>query len=660
MFAAGALTIAFLAALLARPPEALRSVQAVGFDTLQGFAPRTGEPVAAAVVIGERSLAAFGPWPWPRGQLAQLVEAVADAAPRSIALAVLLDIPAGPPEGGAATAAGDAALARAIERAPTALATAVSPWRRADGSDEPPAVPGLAVEGDAVRPRMALSFDGLRRGQPRFVRAAAAEGAVSLPADRDMILRAMGLGFMVDDAIHPGLPLAALTAAGTEVSVVSRNGVVRGLRLRASSGHDRMIRTDPEARALLDFGRRQAIPTIEAADLLRGGPWTEQAAAALTGRVVVVGVDAPGVSTLWRAADRGLIGGPQALALTVDALANGLTMWRPPTAAAVEVGLMTALGLGIALIWAAARPGWAVALTIAATAAWPAAAAAARMGAGLVIDPFLPPAALLAASAAAAATHALHANRARAALIAALQARTARAERAERSRSAFLAEMTHDLRTPINAIHGAAWAISARARGGDLAGVLQGVHEIEALSGHLRALVGRAVRAAELDSPDPPLELTDIDLRDLLLDARRLAIAASQAAEDMIDLRVAATGVTARADRVYMLEAAMALMTRALTVAGADGPIVARDGLTPDGRAFIEIADEGPPPDQAIRAWAAAPYVRVEALAAARDGAGLALFVAKGVAARHGGTLELAPRGGRGVAIRITLDEARS
>ncbi|MFN3613186.1 MAG: hypothetical protein ACK4WC_01315 [Rubrimonas sp.] len=66
----------------------------------------------------------------------------------------------------------------------------------------------------------------------------------------------------------------------------------------------------------------------------------------------------------------------------------------------------------------------------------------------------------------------------------------------------------------------------------------------------------------------------------------------------------------------------MARATRPPTVAAAGGPIIARDGLTPDGRPPFQFADEGSPPDERMIAATAGPHLRAEVLAAARDGPG--------------------------------------
>src|SRR5512133_595467 len=62
------------------------------FDQLLPLLPQP--PIAGAGVvivdIDRAALAKFGPWPWPRARLAQLVDAVASAKPVAIGLDILL------------------------------------------------------------------------------------------------------------------------------------------------------------------------------------------------------------------------------------------------------------------------------------------------------------------------------------------------------------------------------------------------------------------------------------------------------------------------------------------------------------------------------------------------------------------------------------------
>jgi signal transduction histidine kinase len=287
------------------------------------------------------------------------------------------------------------------------------------------------------------------------------------------------------------------------------------------------------------------------------------------------------------------------------------------------------------------------------------AATAAAYAGGLPLDPLSP---IIAAHVVlvVGSTARLHALERRHREIAeALAVRTDEAERAERARSAFLVEMTHDFRTPINAIHGAAWAISQRARGGDLAGVLEHVHAIEALSGQMRTLVRRAVFAAELDAPDPPLHEERVELGALLREAAGLARLAAPELHEDADIRIEQADVAIWADRVYMREAAISLISNAVAYGAANGPVTCCDGVTEAGEPFLEVHDHGGGlSDDFLEANAAPLHER--AFQKVSSGAyGLGLFAARAVAERHGGKLVLKHATPGVLAARIVLPPER-
>src|ERR1700682_5543205 len=69
----------------------------------------TGPSPITVVVIDDASLAQEGRWPWPRGQLARLINAISASGPKAIGLDILLSEPSDTSD--------DALLARALRHA---------------------------------------------------------------------------------------------------------------------------------------------------------------------------------------------------------------------------------------------------------------------------------------------------------------------------------------------------------------------------------------------------------------------------------------------------------------------------------------------------------------------------------------------------------------
>src|SRR5215211_7496567 len=94
---AGALAAAVLAgAALLIAPGAADEVREAATDVLMRLVPRP-EPFPApvvAVAVGEEDLAEFGPWPWPRRQMATLVTRATEAGAAAVGLDIAFVEPA--------------------------------------------------------------------------------------------------------------------------------------------------------------------------------------------------------------------------------------------------------------------------------------------------------------------------------------------------------------------------------------------------------------------------------------------------------------------------------------------------------------------------------------------------------------------------------------
>jgi adenylate cyclase len=87
----GALPFAVLAAMLALrawDPLPLQQLRWLAFDQYQRLAPREYDPGTPVKIvdIDDESLARIGQWPWPRTQLAKLLERLTQSGAAAIAL----------------------------------------------------------------------------------------------------------------------------------------------------------------------------------------------------------------------------------------------------------------------------------------------------------------------------------------------------------------------------------------------------------------------------------------------------------------------------------------------------------------------------------------------------------------------------------------------
>jgi adenylate cyclase len=87
----GLLTLGVLTALIGFDPIWNTRLQSFWFDAFQRYVPRKVETTPAMVVeIDEKSLAAYGQWPWPRTLLAELIRDIEQYQPLAIGVDILM------------------------------------------------------------------------------------------------------------------------------------------------------------------------------------------------------------------------------------------------------------------------------------------------------------------------------------------------------------------------------------------------------------------------------------------------------------------------------------------------------------------------------------------------------------------------------------------
>lgn len=104
-----ALAAALLVTLLLAA-DAMDTLELPARDVALRLLPKHPATATAVVAIDERSLRENRPWPWPRAELAAIIDRCADAGARAVVLDILLSDPR----------PGDELLARAMKRLPTA------------------------------------------------------------------------------------------------------------------------------------------------------------------------------------------------------------------------------------------------------------------------------------------------------------------------------------------------------------------------------------------------------------------------------------------------------------------------------------------------------------------------------------------------------------
>lgn len=374
---AGLAAAAAVASLMTLSPTPVRNAR----QSVTGWISQLRSPPAAgrvAVVdIDPVAVAREGPWPWPRATTARLIEAIAAAGPRLLAIDIVL---AGRC---AADDPGNTALVAAIARLPTTLGFVVP------GPDK---VPGRQKAVIAVRQPVNLA--GLWRADdaelpcPDFYAAAQGVGLLSLAGGGSATVTAAPALAVVGTTAMPGLAVDAARIAGDtgimfvsgapDTSLVAPNFTTR----IDTAGEMALHASGPDA---------WAERTVSAATVLEGN------AAALQGKIVILGSSLPQAGALRPTMADPLTPSAQIHADILEGLLSGTIPWRPSAARWVELAV---LAIGTLAAVAAAlrlRPAFTASLTLGMMAAVLVAAVFAYHGLRLILDPLLPMAGILAA-----------------------------------------------------------------------------------------------------------------------------------------------------------------------------------------------------------------------------------------------------------------------
>src|SRR5580765_5019084 len=87
---AGAIVAGLAAIFILRPSEIATEARETAIDLVSQLGSAQTAPEVAVVDIDEQAASALGEWPWPRSRLARLVEQLAAAKPRVLALDIVL------------------------------------------------------------------------------------------------------------------------------------------------------------------------------------------------------------------------------------------------------------------------------------------------------------------------------------------------------------------------------------------------------------------------------------------------------------------------------------------------------------------------------------------------------------------------------------------
>ncbi|MET7241843.1 adenylate/guanylate cyclase domain-containing protein [Methylobacterium sp. EM32] len=300
--------------------------------------PRPPPPGVVIVAIDDETVRREGGFPVSRATMARLIDGIAAARPRTLAVDILFLEAGRQPDS-------DRALGAALARVPAVLAAAA-------------VFEGLASE-DGIPVAASL------HAPIPAIAGAAASGIVNVSEDAAGVPRHLPLVVRTGEGIAAAFVLRAAALAAGHDPVVDRDAVRIG---------DRTVPLDlGRYLPLRPYGPRRTIPTVSAAGLLDG----TVPSSTLADRVVVVGVTALGGSDTFATAFDPVLPGVELLATGIGQLTTGDELRRDVGVRRLDAAASVILAAAAALLIALAPPGPAILLVLLLLAGWLAAGAVA-------------------------------------------------------------------------------------------------------------------------------------------------------------------------------------------------------------------------------------------------------------------------------------------
>ena len=296
-------------------PFFVRALRLIAFDYFQRLDAEPYDPnlPVRIVDIDEKSLAQIGQWPWPRTVVRDLLLGLTSKGAAAVVFDVLFAEPdrtsleqivkkLPPSEAATITSAisgrpsNDELFAEALKDVPSVLSISLGDGIHTDF--QPKA--GFAFAGDDPR-RFLPEYKEARRNLPEFDNAARGIGAFNWTADRDQIVRRVGLMFRLNDTFVPSLVTEALRVAQDASTYVIKASNASGETAFGQStglNHIRIgdvqVPTDAGGGIYLKFRHFDKRAYIPAWKVLAGEVPKEE----IEGRIMLIGTSAPGLLDL--------------------------------------------------------------------------------------------------------------------------------------------------------------------------------------------------------------------------------------------------------------------------------------------------------------------------------------------------------------------------
>ena len=357
---AGLVLLLALLALRVADPLFVSAIRNQGFDIFQRLHPRPSVKQPIAIVdIDEKSLEQVGQWPWPRSEVARLVDRLTEMGAVVIGFDVVFaepdrlspdriaaDNPALPEAVRAdllKLPSNEEVLANSIKRSRVVVgetSVRLDDQSLAGGERAIPDIPHAALGGDPTP--FLLKFPRLVQNLPVISQAASGHGLFTVEPDPDGIFRRVPLVMLVEDHMRLALSAEMLRIATGGQAFATRTGEA-GLEGIAVGGV--FVPTDGNGRVWPWFNASSRDRYVSAASVMSG----EAPAERIAGHLVVVGTSAVGLEDFRATPVANFMPGVEIHAQIIENVLSQQFLYRPAYAIGME--LVFTLVVGLFVIW---------------------------------------------------------------------------------------------------------------------------------------------------------------------------------------------------------------------------------------------------------------------------------------------------------------------
>ena len=234
------------------------------------------------------------------------------------------------------------------------------------------------------------------------------------------------------------------------------------------------------------------------------------------------------------------------------------------------------------------------------------------------------------------------------------------AQNASRAKSAFLSNMSHDIRTPMNAVIG--FTTLAKANLGDREKLGDYLDKILSSSNHLLSLINDVLDMSRIESGKIHLEETEVNLSEVLHDLRNIISGQIHARHLRLNLELAdIVDENVLCDRTRLNQVLLNLLSNAIKFTPEGGSVSLRiaqlsNAPAGKGRYEIRVKDTGIGMTDEFAKRIFEPFERERTSTVSKiQGTGLGMAIAKSIIDMMGGAIEVHTRQGCGTEFIIHL-----